>query len=91
MKTSGTARSALYGYVTNAIVLLCLRLSRRAGKLSWKRWCSAIARMRSFVSAPMSGLSLRARDTVDFDTPARRAMSAIVWTGSSLTFVQPVA
>src|SRR5262245_36317382 len=35
--------------------------------------------MRSFVSTATSGLSLRARETVAFDTPVTRAMSAIVW------------
>ena len=83
MNASGTARLALYSYVTSATTLLCFRLSRRAGSFIWK-WCScAISRMRSFVSAPINGLSLSARETVDLDTPASRAMSAIVWTGAS--------
>ena len=42
-----------------------------------------------FVPSPISGLSLSARETVDFETPARRAMSAIVWMCASS--LQPVA
>src|SRR6266545_3189073 len=36
--------------------------------------------MRALVSSPMRGLSFSALETVDFDTPARRAISAIVRT-----------
>lgn len=72
-----------YAHVVKAIVLLRWRLSRRAGALIWKLCSAAMARMRSFVSAAISGLSFSARETVDFDPPARRATSAIVWTAFS--------
>src|SRR6185312_12871810 len=87
-KPSGTI-PRLYEYVTNATALLCFLLRLRAGTFSWKRCSAAIAWMRSRVSAPISGLSLSARETVDFDTPAIRAMSAMVLTG--LLVMQPVA
>src|SRR4051795_8852424 len=59
--------------------LLVPRLSRRALSLRWN-WCSsAMALMRSRVSRLMSALSFSARDTVAFDTPARRARSAMFW------------
>jgi hypothetical protein len=36
--------------------------------------------MRAFVSSPISGLSFSALETVDLETPASLAISAIVWT-----------
>src|SRR6516225_3131855 len=47
-----------------------------------------MSRIRSFVSRLMSGLSSSARETVDFETPAMRAMSAIEFRRSVM---QPVA
>src|SRR3546814_5378961 len=40
-------------------------------------WRRAISRILRLVSSETNGLSCSARDTVGFDTPARRAMSSI--------------
>src|SRR5690606_3146569 len=46
-----------------------------------RKLCSrAMRRMRSLVSARTSGLSFSALETVAFETFARRAISAMVWT-----------
>src|SRR5690349_17991675 len=62
------------------MILLCLRLNWRAEALISKLCFLAMARICSLVSSPISGLSFRARETVDLETPARRAISAIVRT-----------
>ena len=46
------------------------------------------------VSWLISGLLFKARETVDFETPAKRARSAMVWTvffAIAVRFMQPVA
>src|SRR5882724_8746249 len=64
--------------MTTATVLVRLVLSFCAFELTEYPWRRAIAKIRSFVAALTSGLSLNARDTVGFETFASRAMSSIV-------------
>src|SRR5688572_9917117 len=69
-------------------------LKRRAGALIWKLCSRARARIFTFVSSPISGLSLSARETVDLETPASLAISAMVRTDLILIvpcFMQPIA
>ncbi len=56
-------------------------------KFFWR----AISLMRSLVSALINGLSFKARETVDLETFARRAISARVRVCLSFMLLQPVA
>ena len=62
---------------TTPIVLVRLVASERATALARKPDLAAICRILSDVSSLTSGLPRSARETVEWDTPAMRAMSFI--------------